>query len=217
MLMGTTYLFSYGLLGTILETHLKSFGLSTVYISLCFALQSVFYLCTSILTGILLKNANERVFLIIGMGFLTLGYSMLGPWTAIYPNKLWIVIFSLPIISIGQNFICSKKYVVFNIPYMQKSIVDDYGYTRDDIIDDYICSYAVTFNAIGEVIGPIYAGLVSSFLDIETCCAIACGATGLYFLAYVFGSGVFCDFLKRRREEVIPTQDVEDNNLSNKQ
>ncbi|OMJ70297.1 hypothetical protein SteCoe_31764 [Stentor coeruleus] len=211
MLMGTTYLFSYGFLGTILETHLKNFSLNTVYISLCFGLQSAFFLCTSIVTGIFLKNVNERVFLIIGLGFLAIGYSMLGPWTAIFPNKLWIVIFSLPIISIGQNFIC-----IFNIPYMQKSIVIDYGYVRDDILDDYICSYLITFNSIGEVIGPIYAGFVSNFLGIEACCAIAFGATGFYFLAYVIGSGILWDLLKRRKAEIIPTQDVEDNNQSSK-
>ncbi|OMJ91453.1 hypothetical protein SteCoe_6040 [Stentor coeruleus] len=216
MLMGTTYLFSYGLLGTLLETHLRNLGLDSVYISLCFGLQSAFYLCTSIVAGIILKNANERVFLIIGLGLLTIGYSMLGPWSEIYPNKLWIVIFSLPIISIGQNFVCSKNYIVFNIPYMQKSIVIDYGYARDDIIDDHICSYAVTFNAFGEIIGPIYAGFVSDFLGIEVCCAIASGATGIYFLAYIVGSGILYDFVKYKRREVA-TEDFEDNNSSDKQ
>lgn len=207
MLMDTTYLFSSGLLATILEVHLKSYDLDPLYVSLCFAFQSGFYLAVSLISGAVLRNANERLFMIIGVFCLALGYSMLGPWTAIYPNEVWVVILSLPVISIGQCFTYSICYIVFSIPYMQKSVIQDYGYEHDDIIDERICGYAVTACAIGEIIGPMYAGMVSDFFSIETCCVIASGATFVYLIVYIFGSGYFYDVTHKRK--VIASVDTE--------
>jgi hypothetical protein len=101
--MSLAYVFSFGFLASILEIHLHSYGLGTIYVALCFMLQSTVYVVISLTGGYLFKGIDERLLMLIGEGFFVVAYLLLGPWKLIFPNEVWVVIISLPMFSIGQS------------------------------------------------------------------------------------------------------------------
>jgi MFS family permease len=207
-MMDVAFLFPFGLIATILEVHLYDYGFDSFEVAMVFVLESVLYLFFSMIAGIYLKNANERLCMVIGVLSLSLGYTMLAPWTIIFPNEVWVIIMSIPFISFGQCFCYSNFYIVFSIPYMQKCAIKEYGYFKDDILDEHICSYSVTAYTIGEILGPIYAG---SFIDkwsIEERCVFIAAVSVVFSIVYMLGTEMVCDAFRKKSIKVQSTNDL---------
>jgi MFS family permease len=196
--MSLAYVFSFGFLASILEIHLHGFGLGTLYVALCFMLQSTVYVVISLSGGYLFKGIDERLLMLIGEGFFVIAFLMLGPWQVVFPKSLWVVIVSLPLFSVGQSLTYSKAYLVFSIPFMINSAVNTYGYSEDDILTDVISAFSVLGQATGEVIGPIFAGSISEYFGIEACCVFASVLSLGFFFVFFFASGYFSDLLRRK-------------------
>ena len=107
--MDVTFLFTFGFLASILEVHLRTYGISPLFVALCFVLQSTVYLILSLTGGYLFGRFDPRLIMIIGSFFLVLGFLMLGPWSLIFPDSLVVIILGLPVISIGQSMTYSKN------------------------------------------------------------------------------------------------------------
>lgn len=107
--MDVAFLFPFGLMATILEVHLYDYGFDSFEVAMVFVLESVLYLFFSMIAGGYLKNTNERLCMVIGILSLAIGYTMLAPWSAIFPNEVWIIILSIPFISFGQCFCYSNS------------------------------------------------------------------------------------------------------------
>ena len=102
------FLFSFGLLSTILEIHLASFHLDHIFIALTFVLQSFTYLTSCLIFGKYFSNYDHRTCMIIGLILMGLSYLMLGPCSIIFPRELLVVIFSIIALSIGQALMYRK-------------------------------------------------------------------------------------------------------------
>ncbi|OMJ66980.1 hypothetical protein SteCoe_35989 [Stentor coeruleus] len=204
LMMDIAFLFSYGLIATVLEVHLDHFGFNSLEVAMIFVMESGLYLIISFAGGHWLKHSNERLCMTIGVLSLAVGYLMLAPWTVIFPNEVWVVILSIPFISLGQCF-C----YMFSIPYMQRSAGEDYGYKRSDMLDEQICSYSVTACGIGEIIGPIYAGMVTDFYGIEMCCVLISGASVVYCITFIIGTGMISDLCKRKHIKIDNISELE--------
>ena len=103
LLITVSFMFSFGVLTTLLEIHLLSFDLSHIFIALCFVLLSGTYFLISITAGSILKGIDQRNLMTIGMCLLGIAYLMLGPCSYIFPNSLWVAILSLPVFSVGES------------------------------------------------------------------------------------------------------------------
>lgn len=88
---------------------------------------------------------------------------------------------------------------MFSIPFMIRSAVDTYGYAEDDVLTDVISSFATFGCAIGEIIGPIFAGTFSDFFGIENCCLLASFVCLVLAVVFVFGTGYAQDVIKGRK------------------
>lgn len=82
---------------------------------------------------------------------------------------------------------------------MVRSAVDSYGYAEDDVLTDVVSSFATFGCAIGEILGPIFAGTLSDFFGIENCCLLASLACLVLAVVFFFGTGYGQDLFRGRR------------------
>jgi len=108
-MMDVTFLFTFGFLASILEIHLRTYGMSPLFVALCFVMQSTVYLILSLTGGYLFGRFDSRLIMIIGALFLAFAFLMLGPWKLIFPDSLVVIILALPVFSIGQSMTYSNK------------------------------------------------------------------------------------------------------------
>ena len=86
--MDIAFLFSFSFVTTILAIHLESYNVSDLYVALCFMFESLIYLISSLASGYIFKNTDERYLMTTGAIFLGFGYLMLGPCSYIFLNNL---------------------------------------------------------------------------------------------------------------------------------
>ena len=48
---------------------------------------------------------------------------------------------------------------MFSVPFMIKSATISYGYANDDILNDVVSTFTVVATAVGEILGPLFAGV----------------------------------------------------------
>jgi hypothetical protein len=106
--MDFLFIFSFGFLASSLQIHLESYDLDQIFISLCFSLESAFYLILCLTSAYIFKRFDERYIMIMGSMILGISYLLLGPWTVVFPDRLPFVLISLPLFGIGQCFTYSK-------------------------------------------------------------------------------------------------------------
>jgi hypothetical protein len=107
--MNFLLLFCFGFIEPALELHLLSFGMSSVWISLCFILHSASYAFFSFSGTWIFKGLDNRTVLCLGLALMTGGFFILAPWQVLFPRSLWLVLCSLPMLGMGQALIYSKK------------------------------------------------------------------------------------------------------------
>ena len=72
---------------------------------------------------------------------------------------------------------------------MLKSAVECYGYQENDVLNDIISSFATFGGALGEIFGPLFVGIASDFLGVETSCAITALINFVFAFVFFFGTG----------------------------
>jgi hypothetical protein len=102
-------LFSFGFIIPALELHLLKIGLGRVWIPCFFVLHTASYSIFSFFGSKIFSNLDYRSVLCLGLGFMCIGFLMLGPWQLIFPQSIWVILGSLPILGMGQAMIYSKS------------------------------------------------------------------------------------------------------------
>lgn len=100
-------MFSFGFIIPTLEVHLLEYHISHLYVSLAFILLTAAYAVFSFCGPAIFKRFDERTTVVAGISVMGLGYLMLSPWQMVFPNSLWVVLASLPILGLGQAMIYS--------------------------------------------------------------------------------------------------------------
>lgn len=103
--MTFSFLFSMAFIYTLLEIHLSHFGMSSFFVGLCFVLQSAIFLIFSVSAGSIFKRVPENYVMLIGITLLGIAYLMMGPNEILFPNEVWVIVASLPILSTGQALV----------------------------------------------------------------------------------------------------------------
>lgn len=129
-------------------------------------------------------------------------YLMMAPWEAILPKELWVVLVSLPIMGLGQAMIYSKNYLVPTYPHLIRSASEDYGYAHDDILVDALSGLSNIACDVGEIIGPIFAGVMADIIGMENTGVIVAFSCFAYAGVYLIGSGLIGKLRKKRKDKV---------------
>jgi MFS family permease len=80
----------------------------------------------------------------------------------------------------------------------------DYEYKNDDILTDTISSFSVFAFSIGEIVGPIFAGLLTDAIGIQDTCVIASAINVTFGLIFALGTGVFsCSRKKYKKRSLL--------------
>ena len=112
--MDISFLFSLGILSTLLEVHLNDYNLSNMHVALCFNIETFTYFCLAMTAGYIFKNIDERIPMIIGTLAFTVGYLMFGPWELIFPNHLYIILISLPLFKLWSYYDFTNYFPILN-------------------------------------------------------------------------------------------------------
>jgi MFS family permease len=87
---------------------------------------------------------------------------------------------------------------------MIKSAVQDYGYENDDILTDVISSFSTFACALGEIVGPIFAGLLTDQIGFKSTCAVASVINLAAGIVFAVGTGVFsCTHKKYKKRSLL--------------
>jgi hypothetical protein len=91
---------------------------------------------------------------------------------------------------------------VFSVPFMVKSASERYGYANDDILIDVIAALGVVFQAIGEIIGALYGGIVADWAGIERTFVIAGGMSVAFGIWFAVGTDLVSDVVCGKKNEI---------------
>ena len=83
---------------------------------------------------------------------------------------------------------------------MIKTAVSIYGYAHDDILTDSLSSLSGICRNTGEIIGPLFSGILIDIIGFETTSNIVAFSFFTYGIIYFFGSGIL--FTKTKSNKI---------------
>ena len=107
--MDVAFLFSFSFVTSILVTHLESYNVSELFVALCFMIESLIYLISSLVSGYIFKNTDERYLMTCGVIIIGFGYLILGSCKYYFPDHVLLIIPALPLLGIGESLTYSNK------------------------------------------------------------------------------------------------------------
>ena len=88
---------------------------------------------------------------------------------------------------------------MFSVPYMVKTATLNYGYANDDILNDAISTISSVFNAIGEIIGPLFGGFVTDYAGSHTSFNVAALMTFTFAIVFAVGTDTFYSLFEKKQ------------------
>lgn len=83
---------------------------------------------------------------------------------------------------------------------MVKSASEEYGYVNDDILIDALSSLSNMACNIGEIIGPLFTGVVADVIGLENTGVIVALSCFVYGIIYFFGSGLLGFYTQKNKQ-----------------
>ena len=82
---------------------------------------------------------------------------------------------------------------------MVKTATLNYGYANDDILNDAISTISSVFNAIGEIIGPLFGGFVTDYAGSHTSFNVAALMTFMFAIVFAVGTDTFYSLFEKKQ------------------
>ena len=108
LLIDVACLFTFGLITSLLNIHLKDYKVSDLVVSWCFMIEGLVYFLLSLSGGYMFKNIDERYLMTLGAVLLGFGYLILGSCKYYFPNRIGFIIPALPILGMGESLTYSN-------------------------------------------------------------------------------------------------------------
>ena len=175
-----------GFCDTVIAPHLHEYGLSQIEIGFLWALSDTGYAISSLFLAKTLEWFNLKRVNLTGLVVAFLSYWLLGPWEAIFPKSPLLTMIGLTLISVSVAL-----HYVAALPNLVKVATEDLELPKDDILIDSLSGIVSSANSLGEVIGPLVAGLLVDEMDVSQAGGVQGTAgvllTAIYLLYYLFG------------------------------
>jgi len=165
---------------TVIAPHLETYGMTSVNIALLWGLTDLGYPVVSCYLAKYLGKFDLKKLNFVGILLTMASYWLFGPWEVLFPPSLPVIIVGLSLIAIAAAI----HYIVA-LPLLIRVATVDLRLAKDDILIDSLSSLISTTNSLGEVVGPLLAGLTVDWIGIADAGGMHGIAVGLFACAYL--------------------------------
>ena len=164
-----------GFCDAVIAPHLAIFGFAPPEIGILWALSD----CGYVIFSLVIANSVHRFELkrvnLVALGIVSMSYWLLGPWELLLPRFSFFTV-------AGQT-ILAAVLAMLNItilPTLLNVAVSELDLTKDDILIDSLAGIASGAAYLGEVLGPLIAGVTVDFVGVSEAGGIV-GCAGFFF------------------------------------
>jgi MFS family permease len=186
-------------LSTTIELHLLSFGLPETFVGLFYSICTFVYFIASILEHYIVKICRAHVLIVIGITLSGIGFTLLAPWP-ILPQNLIAVGIGLAILGFAGAVLYSNLYLVPTTAHIIHTATTFYSIPNNEALLDSIAAATNFFCNIGEILGPLVAGILTQQFGFSASFLIIGAITALFAFIYVC---ISFDF-RRGPDKVVP-------------
>ena len=191
-------LFTLGYLSAVIELHLLTFNLSVAISGFCYGICTVVYFLASLFEEKFIQVSNAKFVIYFGIILTSISFILIGPWELLFPRNIEIVCIGLGLLGFSGSLMYSNIYLVPTTSQIINNSVNVYGYKYNDLLLDGIASLTNFFSNIGEIFGPIFAGLLSEYFGYSAGFTIISAFSLVLFLFYFIVSSLKPDSICRK-------------------
>lgn len=151
-----------------LAIHLHHFGYSAIVIGCAYAIPAILYACTCPFIYLLTQRMKKRGVLLIGFIMITLAMQMIGGSDTLFEFQKQPVFIFLGLCMIGLS---AGMISIPVLPEMLECIEEDEDLANKydmETIENVISGLFISFQSIGEAVGPIAASSLSENYGFQT-------------------------------------------------
>lgn len=147
--------------------------------------ETAAYMVVSLILSRVSSKLNKPLQMQFGNFVMIFAFLLLGPCPLIFNKSLWLTFFGLVLIGVA----CAFLYIP-SMPHMIETARDDYGYGKDDSLNDVISGITNISLCLGEFFGPLAAAALYEPLGFGYATTVIAVAIFLYGLVYLR----YCEF-----------------------
>lgn len=175
-----------GYLSTVIELHLKDLGIRGSLVGLVYSVCLFVYFVASVFESTLLACFSGRALTTFGILLTTLGFLLVGPVIKGVFNDIYLVTIGLGMLGLGGALMYSNFYIVPTTSNIIANAVCLYKIEYSDSLIDKIAVCTNFICNIGEIFGPILAGVLTEYLGFRLGFITVALITFGFFIVYYF-------------------------------
>jgi len=176
-----------GFCDTVIAPHLAQYGLTPPQIGILWALSDSGYALFSCFLANALDMFNLKKVNLAGLALVSFSYWLLGPWDLLFPSSPLFTMVGLTLVAATLALL-----YISSLPNLISVSTDQLALIKDDILIDSLSGIASSATSLGEVLGPLVAGVAVDVVGVSEaggvlgCAGFAC--CGVYYLLGMRGT-----------------------------
>lgn len=176
-------------LAPVLAIHLHQYGYSAEQIGCAYGIPAILYATTCPFMYLMTQRMKKRGIIVIGFVMITVAMLMIGGSDSIIEFQKQPVFIFLGLCIIGLS---AGMVSIPVLPEMLECVADDEelsGMYNMETIENVISGLFISFQSIGEAIGPVVSSYLTHHLGFQISQEIYAGILTLFFVAYFLMCG----------------------------
>lgn len=183
--MQITVMFSVGFFVPITQLYLIDEGVDKSNSGYWYSSETAAYMVVSIFLAKVSSKLNKPKQMLFGNFMMVAAFLLLGPSPWFFKKSLWLTFLGLILIGVA----CAFLYIP-SMPHMIEVAQGEYGFGKDDRLNDVISGITNVSLCLGEFFGPLAASALYEPLGFRLATTIIAIFIFVYGLVYLR----FCDF-----------------------
>lgn len=173
-----------GFCDTVIAPHLAQYGLTPPQIGILWALSDSGYAIFSCFLADSLHRFRLKRVNLLGLAIVSGSYWLLGPWELVLPESPVFTMIGLTLVAVTLAML-----YISSLPNLINVATSELDLTKDDILIDSLSGIASSSASLGEVLGPLVAGVTVDLVGVSEagglvgCAGFVC--CGVYYLVAI--------------------------------
>ena len=159
--------FQLEFVSTLIEVHLLQHGFSEQAAAYWYSALTLAFFLASLGVALLPAWCDKRLLMLTGLLLFGVAFLMLGPWEGLFASR-WFIAASLPLSGVASALAGGKTYIVPTLPHMLEIMERELNTKQDDRLHDALSAAMGISENVGEVLGPLCAGLLAEFFAVAS-------------------------------------------------